>query len=67
MKRENDPGFWIRTALWIASIVIVAVPLKSLKDSHGSLTYMIAGVSIIFFLFLCGIAISRWLNNRCRA
>jgi len=67
VKRENDPGFWIRTALWITSIVIVAVPLKSLKESHGSLIYMIAGVSVIFFLFLCGIAISHWLNNRYKA
>jgi len=66
MKRKRDSGFWIRTVLWLTSIAIVAIPLKQLKQSHGSAAYFFAGLAIIFLFFVAGILISRSLNNRKR-
>ena len=64
MKRKRDSGFWIRTVLWLTSIAIVAIPLKQLKQSHGSAAYFFAGLAIILLFFATGTLISRWLNNR---
>lgn len=65
--RAKDPGYWIRVALWLVSIAIVAVPVHSLKQSQGSLVYVSVSAAILLAFFLAGFYISHKLNQRIRA
>lgn len=52
--------------LWVVSIAIVAVPVRSLKQSHGSLVYVSVSFGVLIAFFLTGLYISHRLNQRPR-
>ena len=64
--RQRDPGFWIRTVLWLVSIVIVAIPVRSLKLTHGSLVYVTVSLAVLAAFFLAGLYITHKINQRQR-
>ena len=64
--RIKDPGYWIRVILWMVSIAIVAIPVHSLKQSHGSLVYVSVSVAVLLAFFLAGLYISHKLKQRTR-
>jgi len=57
-------AYGIRSALWIASILIVSWPLQLYRASIGDTTYVIAALAILALFFWLGLVATSRLAKR---
>lgn len=58
--------YYVRTALWAASILIVSWPLRQHRASMGDTAYVIAALAILALFFVAGLVATVVLVKRAR-
>ncbi len=56
--------YWSRTAIWLASMLIVGVPLRQFRDSLGTPLYLTIALVILGLFYWLGLVIAKVLVRR---